>query len=214
MCVEAVDFCFEAKKGCTLRYHSPKLWSAEEPNLYVLTLTLKDVDGAIVEIVAMNVGFRRFEMRDGLMRLNGKRIVFKGVNRHEFSSLTGRVPNREELIRDLITMKRNNINAIRTSHYPEESMIYELCDIFGFYLIAENNMESHGSMEGMMRGLRSKNDVIPGNHAEWMGMLLDRVNSCYQRDKNHPSILIWSCGNESYGGSDIQKMHDALNVAV
>lgn len=185
---------------------SPKLWSAEEPNLYVLTIGLKDVDGGLVELVALNVGFRHFELKDGLMRLNGRRIVFKGVNRHEFSSVSGRVPNRRELIRDLVTMKQNNINAVRTSHYPNDSGLYELCDIFGIYLIAENNMESHGTMEAMFRGLAKKEDVLPGNHPEWMNMMLDRVNSCYQRDKNHPAILAWSCGNESFGGKVIYEM--------
>lgn len=184
----------------------PKLWSAENPNLYVLTLMLKDIDGKLIEITALNIGFRRFELRDGLMRLNGKRIVFRGVNRHEFSSVRGRVPDLDEMIQDLVTMKRNNINAIRTSHYPNDSRLYELCDILGLYLIAENNLESHGSMEPMFRGYKSKNDVVPGNHPEWMSAMLDRVNSCYQRDKNHPAILIWSCGNESFGGRVIYEM--------
>lgn len=190
----------------------PKLWSAEEPNLYVLTLTLKDIDGRVVETVAQNVGFRRFELKGGLMRLNGKRIVFKGVNRHEFSSVFGRVPDREEIIQDIVTMKQNNINAIRTSHYPDASFVYELCDIFGIYMIAENNMESHGTMEPMFRGLAAKNDILPGNRPEWMGMMLDRVNSCYQRDKNHPAILVWSCGNESFGGKVIYEMSQTFRL--
>lgn len=190
----------------------PKLWSAEEPQLYVLTLMLKDIDGHVKEIVAQNVGFRRFELKGGLMRLNGKRIVFKGVNRHEFSSVYGRVPNRQEVIRDMLTMKQNNINAVRTSHYPNDSFIYELCDILGIYMIAENNMESHGTMEPMFRGLVSKNDIVPGNRPEWMGMMLDRTNSCYQRDKNHPAILIWSCGNESFGGRVIYEMSQVFRM--
>lgn len=185
---------------------NPKLWSAEEPNLYVLTLYLKDEAGEVTEVIAQNVGFRRFERKGGLMLLNGKRIVFKGVNRHEFSSVTGRVPNREEVIQDIITMKQNNINAIRTSHYPDDGLLYELCDIFGIYMIAENNLESHGTFEVLFRNLENQDYVIPGDHEEWMGMLLDRVNSCYQRDKNHPAILVWSCGNESYGGKVIYEM--------
>ena len=140
------------------------------------------------------------------MCLNGKRIVFKGVNRHEFSSITGRVPNREEIIKDIVVMKQNNINAIRTSHYPDDTLLYELCDEYGLYLIAENNLESHGSWEAYGRGTTDEDFIVPNNHEQWQGMMLDRVNSCYQRDKNHPSILIWSCGNESYGGSVIYEM--------
>ena len=115
----------------------PDLWSAEIPNLYTLTIECFDQNGERSELVSQRIGFRRFEMKDGIMTLNGKRIVFKGVNRHEFSSITGRVPNKEEVIKDVVTMKRNNINSIRTSHYPDDSLLYELCDIYGIYLIAK-----------------------------------------------------------------------------
>lgn len=181
----------------------PKLWSAEEPNLYQMKLVVKDLSETVVEVLEQKIGFRKFELKDGLMLLNGKRIVFKGVNRHEFSAIQGRVPSKEELIVDITTMKQNNINAIRTSHYPDQVLLYELCDIYGIYLIAENNMESHGSWDN---GNIDEDFVVPNNRIEWQDMLLDRVNSCYQRDKNHPSILIWSCGNESYGGSVIYEM--------
>ena len=145
-------------------------------------------------------------MVDGLMKLNGKRIVFKGVNRHEFSSITGRVPNRNEVIKDIVTMKKNNINAIRTSHYPDDSMLYELCDIYGIYMIAENNLESHGTWEAYNKGYVDLDFVVPKDKPQWREMMLDRANSCYQRDKNHPAILIWSCGNESFGGKTIYEM--------
>ena len=184
----------------------PLLWSAEEPNLYELNIEISDEKGHLVEYITQYVGFRRFEMAAGIMKLNGKRIVFKGVNRHEFSSISGRVPNREELIKDIVTMKRNNINAIRTSHYPDDSALYELCDIYGLYLIAENNLESHGTFEAYDKGYVDLDFVVPKDHDEWMGMMLDRVKSCYERDKNHPAILIWSCGNESYGGKVIYEM--------
>ena len=186
----------------------PDLWSAEKPNLYVLTLEIRDKQGYVLEYIQQNVGFRRFEMKDGLMLLNGKRIVFKGVNRHEFSGRFGRVPQKDELILDIETMKRNNINAIRTSHYPDDSLLYELCDCYGLYLIAENNLESHGTFEPIFRKRVDRDFPIPGNNKDWEPMLLDRVNSCYQRDKNHPSILIWSCGNESFGGSVIFEMSE------
>ncbi len=185
---------------------NPRLWSAEEPNLYLLKIEIKNDKGEILEVTTQNVGFRCFKMQDGIMTLNGKRIVFKGVNRHEFSSVTGRVPNKEEIIKDIVTMKQHNINAIRTSHYPDDALLYELCDIYGIYLIAENNLESHGTMEAHGHGRIPEELIIPGNNEEWLGMMLDRVNSCYQRNKNHPSILIWSCGNESFGGSVIYEM--------
>ncbi len=190
----------------SLPVQGPALWSAEEPNLYELQAEVMDEDGGLMEVFSQMVGFRRFEMIDNIMCLNGKRIVFKGVNRHEFSSKRGRVPDEEELVKDIVTMKRNNINAVRTCHYPDDSRIYELCDRYGLYMIAENNMESHGSWEPILRGEVSAEDVVPGDYKEWEPMMLDRVNSCYQRDKNHPSVLIWSCGNESYGGSVIFEM--------
>jgi len=185
---------------------NPALWSAEDPKLYTLRLEVFDDDGNTTEVIYQNVGFRRFEMVDGLMLLNGKRIVFKGVNRHEFSAKQGRVPDREELIKDLTVMKQNNINAIRTCHYPDDSAIYELCDIFGLYMIAENNMETHGSWEVYEKGLVDDSFIVPNDKDEFMGMMLDRVNSCYQRDKNHPAIIIWSLGNESFGGKVIHEM--------
>lgn len=196
----------EQLRGSLCGIAAPRLWSAERPNLYEVIIRVKNAGQEQVEYIVQKIGFRRFELLDGLMCLNGKRIVFKGVNRHEFSSITGRVPNREEIIKDIVVMKQNNINAIRTSHYPDDTLLYELCDEYGLYLIAENNLESHGSWEAYGRGTTDEDFIVPNNHEQWQGMMLDRVNSCYQRDKNHPSILIWSCGNESYGGSVIYEM--------
>ena len=190
----------------------PKLWSAEHPELYTLTVELFDESGNCVEYISQNIGFRRFEMKDGIMTLNGKRIVFKGVNRHEFSSKTGRAVSKEEVLQDIITMKQNNINAIRTSHYPDASGIYELCDRYGLYMIAENNLESHGSWDAASHGLVPKDTIVPGDNMDWEPMMLDRVNSCYQRDKNHPAILIWSVGNESYGGKVIFDMSEKFRA--
>mgnify|MGYP000140617440 CR=1 FL=1 len=190
------------------KVEDPVLWSAEDPQLYDLVLEVYNEAGELQEVVPQKVGFRRFEMKDGIMTLNGKRIVFKGVNRHEFSSVSGRHVSEEELRKDLKTMKQNNINAIRTCHYPDDSRIYALCDAYGLYMIAENNMESHGSWDPVARGLEDKSVVVPGDNMKWEGMMLDRVNSCYQRDKNHPAILIWSCGNESYGGKVIYDMSE------
>ena len=190
----------------------PDLWSAEIPNLYTLTIECFDQNGERSELVSQRIGFRRFEMKDGIMTLNGKRIVFKGVNRHEFSSKTGRAVTREEVLKDIVTMKQNNINAIRTCHYPDASIIYDLCDEYGLYMIAENNLESHGSWDAAMHGSVPKDMIVPGDNMDWEPMMLDRVNSCYQRDKNHPAVLIWSVGNESYGGKVIFDMSEKFRA--
>ena len=187
------------------KVENPILWSAENPQLYDLTLEIYNEAGELQEVIPQKVGFRRFEMKDGIMTLNGKRIVFKGVNRHEFSSVSGRHVSEEELRKDLKIMKQNNINAIRTCHYPDASLIYELCDEYGIYMIDETNLESHGSWD-TAEFTKDYTYVVPHDKPEWLDMMLDRANSMYQRDKNHPAILIWSCGNESFGGKDIYEM--------
>ena len=206
--LEEFDIELRDKELCegSCNVKNPLLWSAEKPNLYEVKIIVKDSHGNETEFISQLAGFRRFEMVDGLMKLNGKRIVFKGVNRHEFSSVTGRVPRCDEVIKDIVTMKKNNINAIRTSHYPDDSMLYELCDIYGIYMIAENNLESHGTWEAYNKGYVDLDFVVPKDKPQWREMMLDRANSCYQRDKNHPAILIWSCGNESFGGKTIYEM--------
>ena len=187
------------------KVEDPVLWSAEDPQLYDLVLEVYNEAGELQEVVPQKVGFRRFEMKDGIMTLNGKRIVFKGVNRHEFSSVSGRHVSEEELRKDLKTMKQNNINAIRTCHYPDASLIYQLCDEYGIYMIDETNLESHGSWD-VAEFTKDYTYVVPHDKPEWLDMMLDRANSMYQRDKNHAAILIWSCGNESFGGKDIFEM--------
>ena len=204
----AIGTIENGKAELHLELEAPKLWSAEKPNLYNLRFEIRDRGGNVAEVLEQKIGFRKFEIKDGLMLLNGKRIVFKGVNRHDFSSATGRVPNREELLQDIVTMKRHNINAIRTSHYPNQSALYGLCDEYGLYVIDENNMETHGSWDALMRGKITPEQVIPKDHEEYLPLLLDRVNSLYQRDKNHACVLIWSCGNEAYGGKVIYEMSE------
>ena len=188
------------------------LWSAEDPQLYDLVLEVYNEAGELQEVVPQKVGFRRFEMKDGIMTLNGKRIVFKGVNRHEFSSVSGRHVSEEELRKDLKIMKQNNINAIRTCHYPDASLIYQLCDEYGIYMIDETNLESHGSWD-VAEFTKDYTYVVPHDKPEWLDMMLDRANSMYQRDKNHAAILIWSCGNESFGGKDIFEMSQFFHKA-
>ncbi|WP_195514904.1 glycoside hydrolase family 2 TIM barrel-domain containing protein [Paraclostridium bifermentans] len=183
-----------------------KLWSAEEPNLYTLLIEVLDKSNNIIEVIQQKVGFRAFEMINNIMHINGKRIIFKGVNRHEFSCYTGRCVSKEEMLWDVKTMKRNNINAVRTSHYPNQSYFYELCDEYGLYVIDETNLESHGTWQKM--GKIDSRCVVPDSKKEWRECVLDRAKSMLERDKNHPSIIIWSCGNEAFGGENIYLMSE------
>ena len=196
----------EGQASCRMEVKAPRLWSAETPFLYDLFITVQDDSGRTTEVIPQKVGFRRFEIKDSIMLLNGRRIVFKGVNRHEFSSVSGRHVSKEEMLQDIRTMKQNNINAIRTSHYPNDTYLYQLCDEYGLYVIDEANMESHGSWDALNKGQATLETLVPGDRPEWLPPMLDRVNSLYQRDKNHPSVLIWSCGNESFGGKNIFAM--------
>ena len=178
-------------------------WSAEAPNLYTLTAEII-ADGEIVETAETKVGFRTFELKNGIMCLNGKRIIFKGINRHEWNANGGRVVTEENMLWDIRFMKQNNINAVRTCHYPNNSLWYQLCDEYGIYLIDETNLESHGTWQKM--GACEPSINIPASLPEWKEACLDRAKSMYERDKNHASVLIWSCGNESYCGDDIAAM--------
>ncbi|NLO84676.1 MAG: DUF4981 domain-containing protein [Clostridiales bacterium] len=186
----------------------PLHWSAEDPNLYTLRLTLKDAAEHELEVVQTKLGFRRVEMKDGLMLLNGKRISFHGVNRHEFCIEGGRSVSARHMIADIRTIKRNNLNAVRTSHYPNNSLWYRLCDEYGVYLIDEANLESHGTWQLM--GSINDSHTVPNNNPDWTDALIDRATSMQERDKNHPAILIWSCGNESYGGKCIFDMSEHM----
>lgn len=208
--LDSIEDALGLNSAYELHVKKPELWSAENPKLYKLQMEVMDKNGRLCEVILENVGFRRFEIKNSIMYLNGKRIVFKGVNRHDFSSRFGRAVTFEETEQDIITMKRNNINAIRTSHYPNNSWLYSLCDKYGLYVIDENNLESHGFFDLRVRGVIDDTQVVPGDRPEWEKVILDRANSMYQRDKNHPSILIWSCGNESYGGTNILKISKLL----
>ena len=180
-------------------------WSAEQPDLYTLTAEIT-ADGEIIETAETKVGFRTFELKNGIMCLNGKRIIFKGINRHEWCAEGGRVVTEDDMLWDIRFMKRNNINAVRTCHYPNNSLWYKLCDEYGIYLIDETNLESHGTWQKM--GACEPSINIPASLPEWKEACLDRARSMYERDKNHASVLIWSCGNESYCGDDIAAMAD------
>ena len=190
----------------SIKIENINAWSAETPNLYILKIEIY-VDKKLVEIISDRVGFRILELKDKVYHLNGKRIVFNGVNRHEWSCETGRAIAKEDMINDMRIMKEHNINAIRTSHYPNHPEFYRLCDEYGFYVMDETNLETHGSWvaynhpnESMPDGARY---YIPGNDPMYRDLLLFRAENMYERDKNRPCIVMWSCGNESLGGENI-----------
>lgn len=194
----------EKEMEVSFNINNINLWSAENPYLYNLFIKVLDDNKELIEIIPQKVGFRKFELVNGIMKLNGKRIVFKGINRHEFNAEHGRSLTKEDMLWDIKFMKRHNINAVRTSHYPNQSLWYDLCDEYGIYLIDEANLESHGSWQKLGKCEPSWN--VPGSIPEWEGCVVDRAKSMLERDKNHPSILIWSCGNESYAGENILSM--------
>ncbi|OAS14932.1 beta-galactosidase [Paenibacillus oryzisoli] len=201
----------EAHVEVSCQVANPRKWSAEQPHLYMLVISLRDANGNLLETISTQTGFRKFEIKDGLMLINGQRIVFKGVNRHEFCIDAGRVIQIEDMITDIKIMKSFNINAVRTSHYPNNPRWYELCNEYGLYVIDETNLESHGTWSGGQTELLPT--TVPGSIPAWTANVIDRANSMMQRDKNHPSIVMWSLGNEAFGGDNFIKMHDFLREA-
>lgn len=185
----------------------PMLWSAEEPCLYTLHMQLVDTEGYVYETVNQCFGIRQMCINNGILLLNGKRLVLRGVNRHEFSSTRGRAITQEDMIYDIKLMKQNNINAVRTSHYPNNPLWYDLCDRYGMYVIDEANLETHGSLYYVIRKEEDKDNILlPDGKPEWLAAVMDRGMNMVERDKNHPSIIMWSCGNESHGGKNIYLM--------
>ena len=182
---------------------SAKLWSAEKPNLYTLVLALKS-EGVPIEFVSSKFGFRKVEIKNGTILINGKRVVFKGVNRHEFTCDCGHYVPESVMIDDIKKMKDNNINAVRTSHYPNCPRWYELCDEYGLYVIDENNMETHGTVGSKIIGCPQ----LPASRREWTKACMQRIESLYHRDKNCTCVVAWSLGNESHGGDNVKMMYD------
>ncbi|WP_328979063.1 glycoside hydrolase family 2 TIM barrel-domain containing protein [Streptomyces canus] len=176
---------------------APKLWSAEHPNLYTAVLRLRDPAGKVIETLSHRVGLREFAMKDGLMRINGKPVSFRGTNRHEMHPDRGTALTRADLVKDITIIKRMNINSVRTSHYPNNPLWLELADEYGLYLVDETNLETHGIR-----------DEYPGNHPDWSAACVARAQNMVHRDKNHASVVIWSLGNEAGGGSTFVNMRD------
>lgn len=185
-----------------IKYPSPRLWSAEDPYLYPYTIETE------TDRVTGKLGFRTVSIEDGILKINGRRLVFHGVNRHEWSPLNGRTVTKEETVNDILLMKRNNINAVRTSHYPNMPWLYEACDEYGLYVIAEADLETHGTWNRPCGDDMSSS--LPGCRPEWKEQVLLRERNNYEAFKNHPSVVIWSLGNESGGGSVLKDAAEYL----
>lgn len=183
-------------------------WSGETPNLYTLALTLKGADGKTIEATSARIGFRKVEIKDSRLLVNGKVIEIHGVNLHEHHPLKGHVVDRATMLKDISTMKRHNINAVRTSHYPQSPLWYELCDQYGIYLVDEANIEAHAM------GSSPWGKVEPGVHPaasdDYLDAILDRERLLVERDKNHPSVIIWSLGNECGDGPNFVKAYEQI----
>ena len=183
-----------------------KSWDNHHPYLYHATVELKNAEnGNLLEIIPYDIGFRRVEIIDKVIYLNGKRLVITGVNRHEWSPKTGRCIGLEEMHSDIACMLKNNINAVRTCHYPDQIPWYYLCDEAGIYVMAECNLESHGTFQKL--GAVEPSCNVPGSIPQWKEAVMDRARTSFETFKNHTSIVFWSLGNESYAGDDIEAMN-------
>jgi beta-galactosidase len=195
--LEPIDSGGERPVEIRTRIASPRKWSAEDPYLYTVLLTLKDRAGKVVEVTSCRFGFRKIELKDGRLTINGVAVKLKGVNRHEHDPDTGRAVSLERMVQDVELMKRFNINTVRTSHYPNDEKWYELCDRYGLYVVDEANIESHGMGYSLEKSL--------GNKPEWELAHVDRTVRMVERDKNHPSVIMWSLGNEAGPGVNFEK---------
>ena len=182
-----------------------KLWDNHSPYLYHACVELIEEKGGVLEVVPYDIGFRRLEIIDKVIYLNGKRLVITGVNRHEWNPKTGRCIGMQEMTADIDCMLRNNINAVRTCHYPDQIPWYYLCDKAGIYVMAETNLESHGTFQKL--GAIEPSCNVPGSIPQWREVVLDRAISNFETFKNHTSVLFWSLGNESYAGDDLEAMN-------
>ncbi|WP_430814974.1 glycoside hydrolase family 2 TIM barrel-domain containing protein [Carboxylicivirga sp. RSCT41] len=205
------DIAVDAGRGLTafvteeITLSDIKAWNAESPDLYDLLITLKDKNNNVLEVIPQKVGFRSIEIKSGKLLVNGVQVLFKGVNRHEHSPETGHYVTTEDMLRDIVLMKQNNINAVRTSHYPNVPEWYDLCDEHGIYVIDEGNIETHGFNNNKKNRL--------SNDPEWREAHLDRVQRMVYRDRNHPSVVIWSFGNESGDGPNVEYVYKWVQKA-
>ena len=184
---------------------SVKLWDNHNPYLYHAYVELKAEDGSLAEVIPYDIGFRRIEIIDKVVYLNGKRLVITGVNRHEWNARTGRCIGIEDMKADISCILSNNINSVRTCHYPDQIPWYYMCDDAGIYVMAETNLESHGSFQKL--GAIEPSCNVPGSIPQWRDAVLERAKNNFETFKNHTSILFWSLGNESYAGDDIEAMN-------
>ncbi|WP_026063125.1 glycoside hydrolase family 2 TIM barrel-domain containing protein [Pedobacter arcticus] len=186
-------------KQLDLKVKSPKLWSAETPNLYNVIIKLEDINGKILEVIPYRIGFKKVEIKNGKFYVNGQAILVKGVNRHETDRITGQAVSKEAMLADIKLMKEFNINAVRTSHYPNDEYWYQLCDEYGIYVVDEANIESHGLGYDITRTLANK--------PSWKDAHLLRLKRMYERDKNVTSIITWSLGNEAGNGYNMYECY-------
>ncbi|KEQ21118.1 beta-galactosidase [Limosilactobacillus reuteri] len=199
-----VDFTVKVQDQFLENIH---LWDNHDPYLYQLLIEIRDDEGNLVELVPYRFGFRRIEInKDHVVLLNGQRLIINGVNRHEWDARRGRAITMDDMTSDIQTFKENNINAVRTCHYPDQIPWYYLCDDNGIYMMAENNLESHATWQKM--GAIEPSYNVPGSVPQWRDVVVDRARTNYETFKNHPSILFWSLGNESYAGDNIVKMNE------
>ena len=195
--IENIEGTEEEVVNWKVKVENPLKWSAEKPNLYQMLFTLKNNENEIIEVEQCKVGFREIEIKDSSLFINGVSVLLKGANRHEHDPKTGRAVTYQRMLNDVILMKKFNLNTVRTSHYPNNPIWYDLCDEYGLYVVDEANLESHGV-----------NGLLPKSDPEWKAPAIDRLNSMIQRDKNHPSIIFWSLANESGSGENFLHMRD------
>lgn len=196
---------FDGKRHvATLTLNDVKLWNAEQPDLYKVTVTSAIDDST--NTVTTHYGIRTISVDGkGSILVNGRRIYLKGVNRNEFHHEKGRAIDRQDIEKDLYIIKRNGFNAIRTSHYPNQTVFYDICDRIGLYVIDETNLETHGTWQDC-NGINADKNTLPDGNPQWKANVLSRAERMLERDKNHPSIIMWSCGNESFGGTTLDEM--------
>jgi beta-galactosidase len=200
--IESIPQGDEAQVGLSAKIKAPKKWTAEMPNLYKVLLLLRDKTGKVIEAESCRFGFRKIEIREGQFLVNGVPVKLKGVNRHEHDPDCGKAVPFSRMIEDIHLIKQNNINAVRTCHYPDQPVWYDLCDEYGLYVLDEANVESHG--------ISHKKDILPGSDPNWTDAVVARAAAMVQRDKNHACVVIWSLGNEAGYGKNFEHMADYI----